>query len=139
MTNATGTIGFKKTCQVLIVVDQHGPMKSSDMLPHLPTMERKELQTIVADLKRQGKIKPIGESRPCAYDIVDSIEEKTKLKRKKTNRTSNRLAVIGKHQSVIAIRYKPEKISMLERQLLKLGDGPDRDLMIGLIADLKNT
>jgi len=123
-------LGYKKTCQVLIVVDEHGPMKSRDMLPHLPSMDIRELQKIVCDLKRQGRIKPVNGDRPSAYDVVESPDEKKKLHKKKTNNSKSTPLVFG-------VNYRAEKIAMLERQLDKMGDGPDRDLMIGLIGDLR--
>ena len=114
-----------------MVVDEYGPLKSNDMLPHLPKMERQELQKIVCDLKRQGRIKPINGIRPSVYGVVDSPREKKILHRKKTNNTSSPL--------FFTILLKSEKKEMLERQLGKMGSGRDRDLMIGLISDLERS
>lgn len=135
-------------CQVLKAYATHGPCTAKALEKYLPHLKPAQIQKTSLNLYHEDdELKVIGTvPRPSGtgtqlnvYQCRDAAEPRHKKHYKKTGSKKSKLHIGAKldlARGRMMIRFRDKKIALLERLAPTL-TGTDKDLMIGIINDLR--
>ena len=137
-------------CQVLKVIAAIGPCDSGQIHKELPDLSIAQVQKTCQRLSSEDdeikivatRPRPHGDGRPWnVYVVRGEAEPREKKVYEKTGRKSRdqllqRPLHYDPSKGRVVIRYRDRKIALLQ-QFLPVLNGADKDLLIGIINDLK--